>query len=426
MKIKRIQALQIFDSRGLPTVECAVTLEDGTTGTGIVPSGASTGRYEALELRDRDPNRFRGHSVTNAVRHIETIIAPEIVGEAVYLQQDIDRLLCELDGTPNKSRLGANSILAVSMAVATAAAASENIPLFESLGENHGTLLPLPQVQLFGGGAHSKGRTDIQDFLIIPVGANSYSECLEMIHNVYQATGEWMLSQNKNYGVADEGGYWPAFDCHADILNAMVTCIELAGYTPGSDISIALDIAAGEFCEDQLYHLDLDKRVLNSGQLSDLLQDWCAHYPIISIEDPFSDQDEQAWCDFQSTMGQRIQIIGDDLFTTSVPRIEHGIKSSQANAVLIKPNQIGTVTETVAAIRCTQNAGWLPVISARSGETEDVFITHLAVATNAGQIKVGSFSRGERMAKWNELLRLERCLSNRARFIGSDIFKGSR
>ena len=231
-----------------------------------------------------------------------------------------------------------------------------------------------------------------------------------------------MLSTNRNFGVADEGGYWPAFDNHVDILNTMMTCIELAGYTPGKDISIALDVAAAEFYDGARYQLNLETETLNSGQLSDLLQHWCDQYPIISIEDPFSDDDEQAWREFQTSMGERIQIIGDDLFTTSVPRIEQGIKLSQANAVLIKPNQIGTVTETIAAIRCTQDAGWRPVISARSGETEDVFITHLAVATNAGQIKVGSFSRSERMAKWNELLRLEKCLTHRADFIGSAIF----
>ena len=423
MKIECIEAFQIYDSRGNPTVECVVTLENKTVGNGLVPSGASTGRIEAVELRDGDPRRLRGNSVYTAIDNIESIIAPRLLGSDVFAQADIDRDLCELDGTTNKSRLGANAILAVSMAIADAAAAAKQVPLFEYLGDGLGNVLPLPQIQLFGGGAHSAWRTDVQDFLIVPLGATSYPQALEMTHNVYHAAGEWMRKRNKYYGVADEGGYWPEFENHEQVLDAIIECIELAGYTTGQDVAIALDIAAGELYEGTSYRFNLENKSYDTEALLKLLLDWCSNYPIISLEDPFSDRDWAGWEALYGELGSSIQLIGDDLFTTNLELIKRGVERRQANAVLIKPNQIGTVSETLAAIRYTQEAGWRPVVSARSGETEDVFISHLAVATNAGQIKVGSFARGERMAKWNELLRIERCLKDDATFLGKQIFE---
>lgn len=422
MRIKRIEALQIYDSRGIPTVECTVELENGVTGTGIVPAGASTGRYEAWELRDANPGRWRGLSVLSAVDSIEKILAPSIRGLDVFAQEEIDRLMIEMDGTENKSSLGANSILAVSMAVAKAAANTQGVNLYEYLGAGRGDLLPLPQIQVFGGGAHTFWRTDVQDFLIIPIGATSYSGALEMAHDVHHAVGDWLRRHNKNFGVADEGGYWPDFDEHTQILDTLVCCIEQAGYRPGHEIAIALDIAASEIYDDRKYRFQLEDRTFSSTQFVDQLVTWCRNYPILSIEDPMADVDQGGWSSLYSRLGDQIQIIGDDLFTTNCARIKSGVERSLANAVLIKLNQIGTVSETMEAIRYTQKVGWRPVISARSGETEDTFICHLAVATNAGQLKVGSFARGERMAKWNELLRIERCLTPRQKFKAKKIF----
>jgi len=421
MKINKVEAFQIYDSRGKPTVECAVTTEDGSTGSGLVPSGASTGRTEAIELRDGDPAYLRGDAVLTAVRNIEREIAPAVIGMDVFDQESIDNSMCGLDGTHNKSRLGGNAILAVSMAAARAAAAVRRVPLFEQLGD--GRLMPMPQIQLFGGGAHSAWRTDIQDFLVIPVGAMNFTESLEITHNVYHAAGDWMRDQNKYFGVADEGGYWPEFDSHEEILGAMMSCIELAGYTPGQDVAIALDVAASEFHDGSSYRFRLEDRSLSREALLRLLSDWCANFPIVSLEDPFSDQDTEGWAAIRSELDDRVQLIGDDLFTTNYELIKSGVAKGLANAVLIKPNQIGTLTETLAAIRLTRESNWRPVVSARSGETEDTFIAHLAVATSAGQIKVGSFSRSERMAKWNELLRIERCLKEKSAFAGREIVK---
>ena len=422
-QIKRIQALQIYDSRGNPTVECTVTLADGVMGTGLVPAGASVGRHEALELRDGDRHRLRGNSVYSALDNIEKVIAPTVCGLDVFNQKHIDQTMIDLDGTENKAKLGANAILAVSMATANAAAAAKRIPLYEYLGSRVNRLLPLPQVQIFGGGAHSAWRTDVQDFLVIPLAATTYTQALEMIHNVYHTTASWLQKHGKNYGVADEGGFWPAFESHQQVLETMVECIEQAGYKPGEEIAIALDIAAGELYDGKVYRLKLEDRTLTSDELIRELVQWCRDYPIISLEDPMADIDWPGWRALWLELGSEIQIIGDDVFTTNCKRIKQGVKQSLANAVLIKPNQIGTVSETLDAICYTQQAGWLPVISARSGETEDSFIAHLAVATNAGQIKVGSFSRSERMAKWNELLRIERGLKDRANFVGKKIFQ---
>jgi enolase len=423
MKIKSICAYQVYDSRGNPTVEAEIELESGERGRGMVPSGASTGQFEALELRDGDPNRFRGKSVFQAIANIQREIAPALIGWDICDQSGLDRHLIELDGTPTKSRLGANAILAVSMAAATAAAAALRQPLYETLGQSRGTLLPLPEIQIVGGGAHAHWRTDVQDFLLIATGAKSFQEAMEITFNVHRAAGDLMEKRGTLYGVADEGGYWPEFSTNEAVLQFMTDAIVTAGYTPGDDAAISLDIAASDLYDPatQRYSFRLDNQSFTAAQFADLLIAWCGRYPIVSIEDPMADSDWEGWYTVAATLSHRIQLIGDDLFTTNLQRIRTGIQRKVANAVLIKLNQIGTVTETLAAIELTQQAGWNPVVSARSGETEDGFISHLAVATNAGQLKVGSFVRGERMAKWNEVLRIERNLGSNARFIGRSI-----
>lgn len=425
MKISAVSACQIFDSRGNPTVETEVLLENGVRGRGSVPSGASTGQFEALELRDRDPKRFRGKSVFKAIANVQEIIAPALLGRDVFDQNGLDRIMIELDGTPNKGRLGANAILGVSMAAAGAAAAARGEPLFAYLGQGHGNLLPLPEIQILGGGAHANWRTDVQDFLLIAVGARNYAEVMEITHNIYHAAGDILKQRGKFFGVADEGGYWPEFKTNEEPLALLVEAIQAAGYEPGKDAAISLDIAASDLFDEKTgtYRFALEQRNFPTAEFAALVMYWCKRYPIISIEDPMADTDWDGWQMIFKALGGRVQIIGDDLFTTNLKRIQTGIEKRIANAVLIKLNQIGTVSETLAAIRLTQQAGWLPVVSARSGETEDGFIAHLAVATNAGQLKVGSFSRSERMAKWNEVIRIERELAGRAQFIGGGIFK---
>ena len=425
MKIASVDAFQIFDSRGYPTVEAEVTLANGMTGSGLVPSGASTGQFEALEMRDGDPAKFRGKSVFTAVSHVRGEIARAVLGRDVFDQRGLDNAMIALDGTPAKSRLGANAILSVSMAAAAAAARARDIPLFESLGD--GTLLPLPEIQIFGGGAHANWRTDIQDFLVIATGAESYEETLEITFNVFRAAGDIMKKRGHLLGSADEGGYWPQFSTNEAALATLAEAIELAGYTPGKEASLSLDIAASDLYNEAsgTYRFALENRSFTSSEFMDLLASWCRKYQVVSIEDPAADTDWQGWKRFHDACGASMQIIGDDLFTTNLSRIREGISRGVANSVLIKLNQIGTVTETIDAIRLTQSAGWSPVVSARSGETEDAFISHLVVATNAGQLKVGSFSRSERMVKWNELLRIARRLGPRARFTGKNVLARS-
>jgi enolase len=420
MKISSVSAWQIFDSRGYPTLEAEVTLENGILGRAAVPSGASKGQFEAVELRDGVPERFGGKSVFHAIASVEGEIARCIRGCDVLDQAGLDRRLIDLDGTPAKSRLGANAILSVSMAAARATAATRNLPLYASLASPPGDLVPLPQIQIVGGGLHANGRTDIQDFLFLPHGARSYAEALEMAYNVYHSASGLLRARGLYRGVADEGGYWPEFGANEAVLQFLIEAIESAGYRPGQDGSIALDVAASNLYDaaSGRYVLHLEDRSFTSHEFADLLVDWCRRYPIISIEDPMADTDWKGWSVFSLAAGNRLQVIGDDLVTTNPERIREAIKRQVANAVLIKLNQIGTVSEALEAIRLVQGAGWKAIISARSGETEDTFIAHLAVATNAGQLKVGSFSRSERMAKWNELLRIERELGPRARYPG--------
>jgi enolase len=421
MKIQSVDAYQIFDSRGNPTIEAEVVLENGARGAGLVPSGASTGQYEALEMRDGDKARFRGKSVFKAIANVRGEIAKAVAGLDAADQRKLDEVLIALDGTPEKRRLGANAILGVSMAAANAAARAKGVELYEHLGAGEGTLLPLPEIQIIGGGAHANWRTDVQDFLLMAVGARDYAETLEITFNVFHATGDLMKERGKYFGCADEGGYWPEFATNEEVFETLVEGIQRAGYTPGKEAALSLDIAASDLYDEQAkrYHFRMENRSFTSDEFADLMIAWCEKYPIVSIEDPMADTDWDGWGRVHRAIGGRVQLIGDDLFTTNVARIQDGISRGVANSVLIKLNQIGTVTETIEAIRLTQKAGWAPVVSARSGETEDAFIAHLAVATNAGQLKVGSFTRSERMVKWNECLRIARSLGGRARFFGA-------
>ncbi|MDZ4799780.1 MAG: phosphopyruvate hydratase [Bryobacteraceae bacterium] len=414
MKIADIFALQIFDSRGNPTVEAHVKLEDGTVGRGLVPSGASRGAYEALELRDGNPKVLLGRSVLHAVRHVETEIAAALKGHDASDQAGLDKILIELDGTPNKSRLGANALLAVSLACVDASARAARLPLYRYLGT--GNLIPMPEIQIMGGGAHASFRCDVQDFMIMPVSAKNAAEAMGIVFTVYHTAARLLREAGKLSGVADEGGFWPDFPNHDEIFDFLHRAIRAAGYEPGRDVALSLDIAATELYEDGRYRFHLENRTFSRDEFATLIDGWCRNWNVISVEDPMADSDIEGWQLIASKIAGNIQLIGDDLFTTNPARIRDGIAQHLANAVLIKLNQIGTVTETLEAIRLTQEAGWKPVVSARSGETEDAFIAHLAVATNAGQLKVGSFSRSERMAKWNELLRIEKELGPSARF----------
>jgi enolase len=346
MKITSISAWQIFDSRGLPTVEAAVTLASGVSGRGLAPSGASTGQFEALELRDGDPRRFRGKSVFKAIANIQNEIAPALLGADVFDQPAIDKRLIELDGTPNKSRLGANAILPVSMAAANAAAAAGNEPLYAYLGKGKGMLLPVPEIQIIGGGAHANWRTDVQDFMLIAAGAKGFEEVMEITHNVYHAAGDILRGCNKYFGVADEGGFWPEFERNEDALQLMVEAIIRAGYVPGQDAAIALDIAASDLYDEKTgrYCFNLEQRQFTSSEFGALMADWCDRFPIVSIEDPMADTDWEGWRQITRDLGAKIQLVGDDLFTTNAQRIRTGIEKQVANAVLIKLNQIGTVT----------------------------------------------------------------------------------
>lgn len=425
MNIQHIDAFQVFDSRGNPTVEAWVTLEDGSRGTAIVPSGASTGRYEARELRDGIATRFSGKSVEKAIGHVRDEIASALRGFDVFDQAVLDARLIGLDGTANKSRLGANAILAVSMACCAAGAVHRRQPLFEYLSNGEGVLLPLPEIQIIGGGAHAGRAVDIQDYLVMAVGATSYGQALEMTYNVYQATAEILRGANQLFGVADEGGFWPVFRTNEAALEVLLKAIERAGYAPGTDVAISIDFAASDLYRDGRYQLATEGRSYSTTEFIKFVISWLRNYPILSIEDPLAEDDWEGWKELAVQLDHGVQLIGDDLFVTNIERIRRGQNERCANAVLIKINQIGTITETLAAIRATQQGGWRPVISARSGETEDTFIAHLAVATNAGQIKVGSFTRGERTAKWNELLRIERSLGARAKYRGASVLYGN-
>jgi enolase len=410
--IERVIGRQVWDSRGRPTVEAEIILKNGTTGRAIAPAGASTGTNEAVDLRDGG-KAFGGFGVTRAVANVNTEIAAALRGMPIADQAAIDQRLITLDGTPNKARLGANATVAVSMAALHAAAAASGEPLWRYLAHAPNATLPMPMIQIFGGGAHAGFRIDIQDFLIIPVGASTFNDAMAMTARVYAAAGRIMRDSGQLHGVADEGGWWPAFGSNAEALDTLVEAIEQAELEPGKDVGIAIDVAASQLRRGGKYHLE--GADLESEQLIEQLIGWCNRYPIISIEDPLAEDDHEGMRSITAKLGGRIQIIGDDYLVTSADRVKAASSSGACNAVLIKPNQVGTITETFAAVTAARSAGWSAIISARSGETEDVTIAHLAVGWGVGQLKVGSFARSERTAKWNEVLRIEEVLGPSAK-----------
>ena len=420
MKIIDIHAREILDSRGNPTVEAEVTLECGCKGIASVPSGASTGENEAIELRDGDPKRYFGKGVLKAVSNVNNIIAPEICGFNADDQKAIDRRMRELDGTENKSKLGANAILAVSLAVAKAAAKCSGMPLYKYLGGTDSTILPVPMMNIINGGSHSDSPIAFQEFMIRPVGAPSFSEALRMGDEVFHSLKATLKERGLSTAVGDEGGFAPALSSIEDALDCIIQAIYRAGYTPGKDVTIALDCAASEFYKDGVYDYSIfegknGKRLDREGQL-EYLKSLIKKYPIDSIEDGMSENDWEGWVLMTQEIGDRCQLVGDDLFVTNVHYLSKGIKMGCANAILIKLNQIGTLTETLEAIEMAKRNGYKAIVSHRSGETEDTTIADLAVATNSGQIKTGSLSRAERTAKYNRLLRIEEELAETASY----------
>ncbi len=420
-RIRGLQARRVWDSRGRPTVEAEVLLENGSLGRAIVPAGASTGTREALELRDGG-SAFGGLDVQRAIAHAHGEIAAALIGCDAADQAALDRQLVELDGTPAKTRLGANATLAVSMAAAHAAAASAGVPLYRHLGGDDAALLPMPQIQIFGGGAHAGRRVDIQDFMVVCPGANSFAQALEWTAEVYRAAGQLMQRRGVLHGVADEGGWWPDFDTNEQALQVLLQAIEDAGFVPGAQVAIALDVAASEFGRGGRYRLGLERRELDADALIELLLRWVERYPIVSIEDPLAEDDLDGFVRFTRAAGHRLQIVGDDLLVSHAALVRQAARAGAANGVLLKPNQRGTLTETLQAWRAARAAGYAGIVSARSGETEDTTIVHLAIGWGVGQLKVGAFARGERTAKWNEALRIEQRLGARARFAGASVF----
>jgi enolase len=408
-------------------VEVDITLADGTTGRGMVPSGASTGKYEVMELRDGG-NSWDGKGVLKAVENVNTILNAVLTGKDVCDQKAIDDLLIKTDGTENLSRLGSNAVLGCSIAACWAASNYQKIPLYRYLGGALAHTIPVPMVQIIGGGAHANMAVDIQDFLVIPLSASTFNHGYEMVVNVYNAAKKIFKKKGKPVSIADEGGFWPSgFSSNEEGIALLTESIREAGYEPGKDMAIALDIASSEFFneQDNTYRLSLEKRSMDRQAFAELLCDWVKKYPIISIEDGMSELDWDGMKLLTEKLGRKIQLIGDDLFTTNIERIKKGVELNCCNSVLIKMNQIGTVSKTMEAIAFTQRHGYLPVVSARSGETEDYTIVHLAIASNAGQLKVGSAARSERTAKWNEVIRIEENLGASAYYPSKDIFTGA-
>ncbi len=417
-EIAYVHGRRVWDSRGRPTVEADVLLEGGAVGRALAPAGASTGTGEALDLRDGG-DAFGGYDVTRAVGHVNNEIAQAVLHMDAADQAALDAKLIELDGTPSKSRLGANALVAVSMAVAQAAASAAGEPLYRYLGGPSASTLPLPQIQIFGGGAHAARRVDIQDFMVTCPAAQNFAQALDWTAEVYRAAGALMAEGGTLAGVADEGGWWPAFETNEQALETLVRAIERAGRQPGTEVAIALDIAASDFGRAGQYKLGLEKKELDSEAMVRLLAGWVRRYPIVSIEDPLSEDDDVGFAAFTSEVGNRIQVVGDDFLVSQASRVREAALRGAANCVLLKPNQRGTLTETLNAWKAAQEVGFAGIVSARSGETEDTTIVHLAVGWGVGQLKVGSFARGERMAKWNEALRIEQALSLRGSFAGA-------
>ena len=423
--IADIQARQIFDSRGNPTVEVDVLTEDGYFGRAAVPSGASTGEHEAVELRDGDASRYMGKGVLKAVENVNDVIAPQLAGWYVSDQAEIDAMLIELDGTANKSRLGANALLGVSLAVAKAAAEAAGLPLFRYVGGASARVLPVPMMNIINGGQHADNSVDMQEFMIMPTGAPSFSEALRMGSEVFHHLKKVLHDMGLSTAVGDEGGFAPNLSSNEEALEVILRAIEEAGYTPGSDIHIALDPASSEMAKDGGYNFwksDPD-RIRTPEEMVEVWADWVERYPIISIEDAMTENDWAGWKSLTEAVGDKVQLVGDDLFVTNTSFLQRGIDEGCANSILIKLNQIGTLTETLDAIELAHKNGYTAVVSHRSGETEDTTIADLAVATNAGQIKTGSASRSDRMAKYNQLLRLEELLGDAARFPGMNAFR---
>ena len=422
--IYSIRAREILDSRGNPTVEVDVVLEDGSVGTSAVPSGASTGQYEAIELRDGDKNRYHGKGVLKALDNVQNVIRPNVIGFDAYDQENLDSKLIELDGTENKSNLGANSILAVSLATAKAAAISSKKELFAHISKSDEYLIPVPMLNVINGGKHAENSTDIQEFMIVPVGFRTFSDAIKAGSEVYQSLQKNLSESNLSTTVGDEGGFAPQLPSNESALEILVDAITSTGYECCRHFLIALDVAAAELfdSESKLYNLVREKKIVSGEQLSEMYSTWVEKYPIISIEDGLSDDEWNDWEKMTRRVGSKVQLVADDLLTTNPIRISKGIESKAANAVLIKPNQIGTLSETLEAISLVQSVGWGTVISHRSGETEDTFISDLAVATNSGQIKSGAPARGERTAKYNRLIRIEESLGNRCRFAGGSVY----
>nr|WP_294554052.1 phosphopyruvate hydratase [uncultured Rhodopila sp.] len=422
--IADITARQILDSRGNPTIEVDVLLESGTTGRAAVPSGASTGAHEAVELRDGDDSRFGGKGVLQAVANVEGEILEAIGGIEATEQVAIDELLIDLDGTPNKGRLGANAILGVSLAVAKAAANELGLPLYRYVGGVYARTLPVPMMNILNGGKHADNPIDIQEFMIQPIAAPTVAEAVRWGAEIFATLKKGLHAAGHNTNVGDEGGFAPNLKSADEALAFIIKAIEKAGYRPGEDVAIALDPASSEFFKDGKYHLEGEGKVLDSEGIVRYYADLASRYPIISIEDGCAEDDWEGWGLITETLGDKIQIVGDDLFVTNPERLRRGIEEGSANAILIKVNQIGTLSETLEAVQLAQNAGWNAVISHRSGETEDATIADLAVATNAGQIKTGSLARSDRTSKYNQLIRIEQQLGTAARFAGETILRG--
>ncbi len=421
-RITGIVAREILDSRGNPTIEVDVHLTSGAMGRAAIPSGASTGENEAVELRDKDPKRYLGKGVLKAVQNVNETIANELLGVDALNQREVDLTLCTLDGTKNKSKLGANAILGVSLAVAKAAAAALEIPLYRYVGGSNAHVLPVPMMNILNGGAHADNNVDIQEFMILPVGAKSFREALRMGAEVFHNLKDVLKKKGMNTSVGDEGGFAPNLGSNAEAIEVILLAIKQAGYKAGKDVWLGLDCAASGFYKNKKYVLDAEGKSLSSDEMTDLLEGWVEKYPVISIEDGMSEDDWKGWQTLTERLGSRCQIVGDDVFVTNTEYLKKGIEMGVANSILVKVNQIGTLTETMETVMMAQRAGYTAVISHRSGETEDSTIADLVVALNAGQIKTGSASRSDRIAKYNQLVRIEEELGNQAEYLGMAAF----
>jgi len=420
--IESVKGREILDSRGNPTVEAEVVLVDGTIGVASVPSGASTGKHEAVELRDGDKGRYGGLGVLRAVGNVNNGIAPEIIGMSALKQQVIDQKLIELDGTANKSRLGANAILGVSLAVVKAAANFLGTPLYRYLGGAEARLLPIPMLNVLNGGKHASGSTDFQEFMIVPLGAANFAQAIQMSSEIYHSLHKVLKDKGLNTNIGDEGGFAPQLSSNKEAIELILAAIDLAGYKAGVDCFLALDPAASSFYQDGKYVLSREGVTLTAEEMVDYYANWVSNYPIISIEDGLAEDDWVGWLLLTAKLGKAVQLVGDDLYVTNIERLERGIAEKVSNSILIKPNQIGTLSETLAVVKRAQEAGWTTIISHRSGETEDTTIADLSVASDAGFIKAGAPCRSERLAKYNRLLKIEEKLGSRGRYVGKKAF----